>query len=249
MKVLIIEDEQPAAKRLTKLLKGSQPDAEVLEVLDSVEDSVTWFQSHSEPDLVFMDIQLADGQSFEIFEQCSFESPVIFTTAYDEYALKAFKVNSLDYLLKPIDPEELKAALDKFDRKLASGVSSKLLKELRQQLQPSYKERFLIKIGDQLKYIPVRDVAYFQAKEGGVFLHTEMGKRLLIDHKLEDLEQLLDPAAFLRINRAFVIQLKSVQKIHSYFNSRYKLELNPATKEEVIVSRDRSKNFKKWLDA
>ncbi len=249
MRVLIIEDELPAAKRLQKLLLKAEPEAEILEVIDSVEDSVAWFGQHKDPDLVFMDIQLADGQSFEIFRHCEFQSPIIFTTAYDEYALKAFKVNSLDYLLKPIDPEELCKGIAKYRRMTKLSYSPSLLRDLAQQLQPSFKERFVIKIGDQLRYVPVTDIAYFHATDGSIFLYTKTGKRFLIDQKMEDLDTLLNPKVFMRINRSFIVHLSSVNRIHTYFNGRYKLELNPDISEEVIVSRDRSRGFRNWLDA
>lgn len=252
MKVLIVEDERPAAKRLTKLVKQFRPEIEVLEVLDSVEHTVEWLETYKKPDLIFMDVQLADGVSFEIFGQTEVTSPIIFTTAYDEYALQAFKVNSLDYLLKPIDPEELEKALcqyDKYFKKNSNVVNNSAIEQLLQTLtQKEYKERFLVKIGQQLTYLKVSDIAYFYSEDGLIFACQQNGKRHNLDYTLDQLIDVLDPADFFRINRKIITHLPSIKKIHTYFNSRLKLELFPATELETIVSRDRVGDFKRWLD-
>lgn len=252
MKILIIEDERPAAKRLTQLIVECQPSCEIVETIDSVEGAVKYLTNFQQPDLIFMDIQLADGLSFDIFSQTEVQAPVIFTTAYDQYTLKAFKVNSIDYLLKPIDPEELVAAFVKYE-KLNQGqnnnVNQKMIAQLVANLSTkSYKERFLVKIGQQLNYIAIEDIAYFFSEDGFVHAQTFQNKRHILDYTLDQLEGLIDPKDFFRINRKMVIKLPSIKKIHTYFNSRLKLELLPASHLEVIVSRDRVSDFKQWLD-
>ena len=250
-KIIIIEDEQPAAKRLKKLVTALSSEIEILEVIDSVEDAVEWFNSNPHPDLAFFDIQLADGLSFSIFEKVEVKCPVIFTTAYDQYAIKAFKVNSIDYLLKPIDPVELDKAWEKY-MNLQSDVTNDLssivaaFKEANQK--KNYKERFLIKKGEQFKYLTINDVAYFISDDGLSFLIDKNGKRFIVDDKLDALENTLNPRHFFRINRKLIISDTSVSKINAYFNSRLKLELSPSTKEDVIVARERVSSFKKWLN-
>jgi DNA-binding LytR/AlgR family response regulator len=250
MRVLIIEDEKPAARNLSRHLLDLRPGFEVLDVLDSVSTAVAWFEQQPEPDLVFMDIQLADGLSFDIFTQVELKVPVIFTTAFDQYTLKAFKVNSIDYLLKPIDPEELDQAIRKFE-KLRQPPSAQTLQQLIQAIQkPDYKERFLVKSGQQLIYLPVQSIAYFFSEDGLVFAQQESGKKYVLDFTLDQLEKLLDPEHYFRINRKFILKLSAIQKIHTYFNNRLKLEIHPDTGEvEVIVSRDRVNDFKQWLDS
>ncbi len=252
MKVLIIEDEKPAAKRLTKMVTTCRPDCEIIEVLDSVEGAVEWLETYKKPDLIFMDVELADGVSFEIFGQTEVTSPIIFTTAYDAYALQAFKVNSLDYLLKPIDPDELDKALCQYDKYTQKGgkiINSSAIDQLLQTLtKKEYKERFLVKIGQQLTYLKVCDIAYFYSDAGLIFACQHNGKRHNLDYTLDQLVELIDPKDFFRINRKIITQLPSIKKIHTYFNSRLKLELSPITELETIVSRDRVSDFKKWLD-
>ena len=250
-KVLIIEDEQPAAKRIKKLVTDLDPNIEIIEVIDSVEDAVDWFKNNEMPDLAFFDIQLADGLSFSIFENAKVTCPVIFTTAYDQYAIKAFKVNSIDYLLKPIEPEALQNAWKKF--KTLNKESGPNLQEMMaafQQLnqKKNFKERFLIKKGDGFKYLTINEVAYFVSDGGLTFLIDKTGKRFIVDDKMDSLEATLDPHQFFRINRKFIISENSVSKISNYFNSRLKLELSPTSKEEVIVARERVSEFKKWLN-
>ena len=251
MKILLIEDERPAALQLQKLLAKAAPEAQVLSTIDSVEDSVAWLQENSAPDLIFMDIQLADGLSFDIFRQMEVSAPVIFTTAFDQYAVQAFKVNSIDYLLKPVQPEELQAALQKFRERQPQSppLSPELLQQLlRSVQQPQYKERFLVKSGQSLLYIPVEEAAYFYAEDGLNFLLTENKKRYPIDYTLDQLESELDPGRFHRISRKFIVGLPAIHKIHPYFNHRLKLDLRPPFEGEVIVSRDRVSEFKAWLD-
>ncbi len=252
MRTLIIEDEQPAAKRLAKLLAEHCPSCEILAFLESVEAASEWLVSNPSPDLIFMDIQLADGLSFDIFSKTDVSAPVIFTTAFDQYTLRAFKVNSVDYLLKPIDPEELKKAIEKyyrlhkqhetFDR---SGIEKMLKSVFKQQ---EYKERFLVKSGQHLNYVPVKEVAYFYSEDGIAFAQCANGKKHIIEYTLDQLEEVLNPVDFFRINRQVIIRPEAIQKISTWFNSRLKLSLLPLNELNFVVSRDRVSDFKKWLD-
>lgn len=250
MEVLIFEDEELTAERLTHLLRRYDPEIKVLDILESVKKGISWFEENKVPQLIFMDIQLTDGPCFELFEQVRIETPIIFTTAYDEYAIKAFKLNSIDYLLKPIDFKELSAAIDKF-KKLHDNqpkVDSSTYDELLTNFSTSYKMRFMVKIGDQLKYVNSKDIAYFMSSEGLVNLCTHNGKSLPLEYSLDHLDEMLDPAYFYRINRKFIINIESIEKIHSYFNSRLKLILKPLPEIDVIISRERVASFKKWLN-
>ena len=251
-RILIIEDEQPAARRLKKIVRALDDSIKILDVIDSVEDAVAWFENNKEPDLAFFDIQLADGLSFSIFEQVKVNCPVIFTTAYDQYAIKAFKVNSVDYLLKPIDTEELENAWKKF-KSIGKDTSPDLMKMVEAfhnlNQKKNYKERFLIKKGDGYKYLTINEIAYFLSDGGLTFLIDKNGKRFIVDEKLDALESAIDPRLFFRINRKFIIGDHAVSKISNYFNSRLKLELSPGTEDEVIVARDRVSDFKGWLNA
>lgn len=251
MNILLIEDEQPAAKRLANLIRECRPQANILPAIDSVENAVKWLESNAMPDLIFMDIQLADGLSFDIFNQIKIQSPLIFTTAYDQYTLKAFKVNSVDYLLKPIDPKELAAAFVKFDQIFGKKVSYDLvaIQQLIQSMsQPQYKERFLVRVGQQMIYIQVVDIQYFYSENGLAYAKTADNKKHLIDYTLEQLEESLNPADFFRINRKLIAHVNAIVKIAPYFNSRLKLEIKPKPEFEVVVSRERVNDFKKWLD-
>ena len=251
MKILIVEDEAPAAKRLSQLILNSQAHAAIVAVIDSVESSVKWLRNFPPPDLIFLDIQLADGLSFDIFTQVKIESPIIFTTAYDQYTLKAFKMNSVDYLLKPIDPKELENAFEKYKKiykqQQLYDVSA-IEKIIQGMTQKPYKERFLVKQGQQLNYISIQNIAYFFSEEGLVYAQSKAGKKHHVDYTLDQLETLICPDDFFRINRKIITHLRSIHKIHSYFNSRLKLELKPQRELEVIVSRDRVGDFKLWLD-
>ncbi len=251
MNILIIEDELPAAKRLTNLIKAEKPEATILEIIDSVEAATAWLKNFPAPDLIFMDIQLADGLSFDIFTHANISSPVIFTTAYDQYTLKAFKVNSVDYLLKPIDPEELQKAFVKFEKfyNAPQNYDKSSIEQLLQSvLKKEYKERFLVKIGQNLTYISVKDIAFFYSEDGCLHAQNISGKRHILDYTLDQLEQVLDPSDYFRINRKFIIKVDSIQKISTWFNSRLKLELRPKPNGDIIVSRERVGDFKQWLD-
>lgn len=254
MKVLIVEDEMPAAKRLTQMIHKIRPQAEIVEIIDSVDTARDFFKKKRSVDLAFFDIQLADGLSFDIFDQLEIRVPVIFTTAYDQYMLKAFKVNSIDYLLKPIDDEELYSALEKYDRFFAKSSFPTFDKEVIRELikgveQPPFRKRFLVKAGQQLTYLNSADIRYFFSDEGLVYAKTVEGKKHMIDYTLDQLDNMLDPVHYFRINRKIILHIEAIHKIYAYFNSRLKLELVPATDLEVIVSRDRVSNFKKWLDS
>ena len=250
-RIVIIEDEPPAARRLEKMLKTLQPDIQLVAQLESLSACRNFFQAPQPMDLVFMDIQLADGISFELFQDHQINVPIIFTTAYDDYMLQAFRVNSIDYLLKPIDNEELKRALQKFHqlRPAAAPLTQNTVLELLQSIrQKSYKERFLIKSGQQLSIVPVGDIAYFFSSDGYVQLVTHTNKKHLVEFNLEQLCDILDPNLFFRINRKYILHVDSIKKIHSYFNSRLKLNLQPAPSDDIIVSRERVTDFKRWLD-
>ena len=249
-KAIIIEDEPPAAKRLVKMISESPLDIEVIEILDSVEDSIAFFKSFKNYDLIFMDVQLGDGLSFDIFKAVTIEKPIIFTTAYDDYALQAFKVNSVDYLLKPIDQEDMNSALEQFkdwnqNHEPANHDMSYLLKALE---KPNYKHRFLVKKGKQLIVIAVEDIAYFFSEDGYSFLAHKSGSKHIVDSTIDQLCSGLNPEMFHRINRKMLVSVDSLNGIHDYFNSRLKLELLPTPTFEVIVSRDRVKIFKNWLN-
>ncbi|MCB9081264.1 MAG: response regulator transcription factor [Lewinellaceae bacterium] len=250
--ILLIEDEPPAAHRLQHLLNAHRPGWVVLAVIDSVEKAVLWLQENPAPDLVFLDIQLADGLSFEIFAQTPITAPIIFTTAYDEYTLEAFRVNSIDYLLKPIENEELLRALNKFDHffdqpRLPDAALMQTL--LRQLTEPSYKERFLVRTGQTLMYLNANTIRFFFTDSGLTFARTEDNRKCHIEQSLEQLEQVLHPRHFFRINRQVIIHLEAIQKIHAYFNGRLKLELMPNPDFEVILSRERVPDFRRWLDS
>jgi two-component system, LytTR family, response regulator LytT len=248
MRILIIEDELPAARQLTKLIMQQRPNAQILETLDSVAAAVRWLQAFPEPDLIFMDIQIADGLSLDIFEQVSIGAPVIFTTAYDQYAVQAFKVNAIDYLLKPIPPEDLQRALERVEQR-QSGNSNGYAHLSQYFKQENYKTRFLIKTGQHYTFLQIEDVAFFFSEDGLTQCSTLSGKKHFIDFTLDELERQLNPSHFFRISRGMLIRLESIQKIHPHLNGRLKLELQPIAQQDVFVSRDRVTEFKSWLGA
>ncbi len=250
MKILIVEDENAAARRLEKLLSEVAPEAVVLQRLDSVEAAVLWLQNNPQPDLILLDIHLADGSSFEIFDHVAVTCPVIFTTAYDEFALQAFKVNAVDYLLKPIKTNELAAAIDKYKKvfKVPAQDYTALLDTLRKHEGQNYLRRMLIRFGNSIKLVDMSDAAYFYTKDKITFLVSRSsGKRFPVDYPLDKLEGMLDPAVFFRINRQFVINVAAIREMHPYSKSRVKVDLEPSTDLETIVSTERSAEFKKWL--
>jgi len=248
---LIIEDEHFAAKRMQSLVAENLPDAVVLDVLDSVEESTKWLAGHVMPDLIFMDIQLADGLSFTIFNKVKVSCPVIFTTAYDEYALDAFKVNSIDYLLKPIEVESFKRAIEKYQQFFKSNLGEVNWNQVTNQMfnaKEKYKNRFLIKTGQSYSYLEVQDIKLIYSDDGLTFALKSGNKKLILDKTMDKIESQLDPKSYFRINRKYLVPLESIDKIHPYFNSRLKLELNFAQEQELVVSREKVGAFKEWLD-
>lgn len=254
MITLIIEDEKPAARLLQRKLE--KLDVKVKTMLHSVEESIQWFENNQHPDLIFLDIQLSDGLSFEIFEKIDIKSAIIFTTAYDEYALKAFKLNSIDYLLKPIDEDDLETAVSKFKNRLpkASAETSNLhldFEQIRQMLsnpfEKTYKKRFTVKIGQHLKVINTEEIECFFSENKGTYIHTGENRDYLIDSTLEILEQELDNKEFFRVSRKFIVPLKAIKEIQVYTNSRLKVILPTYKEDEVIVSREKVQDFKNWL--
>jgi len=256
MKILIVEDEELAVKKLQKTLFSVDESAEVVGVTDSIKGTVEWLQTNTSPDLILMDIELADGQSFEIFNLMPVKMPVIFTTSYDEYALKAFKVNSIDYLLKPIQKEELQAALEKFKQVTAAASAEaktdvnigNLIKELQQKLQPKeYRKRFLVKQAQKLVSIDVGDIAYFYSDGRLNFFKTCDNKKYVVDYTMDELEDMLDPDKYFRTSRSFYVSVNCIDQIHDYFGNRLLLHLSPAVDKEVLVSREKVMDFKRWM--
>jgi DNA-binding LytR/AlgR family response regulator len=250
MKILIVENEMPAAEKIVRLLRKLDKSIVITDIIETVEGTITRLQEGPLPDLILMDIQLDDGLCFEIFETINVDTPVIFTTAYDEYTLKAFKVNSLDYLLKPVEEDSLKAALDKY-KKLYADKSPfradfrKLLNEFRNQ----YKGRFLIRIGDKFKSVPLKEISCFHISEKCTFIRDQQGQDYGIDYSLEQLESIIDPHKFFRINRDCIVNIESITLMHSYSSSRLQLTLRNMEKSELfVVSRDKVADFKKWID-
>ncbi len=249
MRVIIIEDEAPAAGRLSRLLQDIDGDIEVVTTLDSVEASVKWLQQGS-AELLFMDIQLADGLSFSIFEQVKVSQPVIFTTAFDHYVLKAFKVNSVDYLLKPVDPEELRQAVGKYRRLHGTGDNglADRIERLVQDLMPTrYKERLLIRRGQQLHFLKTSLMAHSHADGKLCFAIDFDGNSYLLDNNLQELEEAVDPRQFYRVNRQLLVNIEAIRRVHTWLGGRLKLEVLPATQADTIVSRERVNGFKDWL--
>ena len=252
MKILIIEDEIMAAERMEELILQLCPEAIVMARLDSIKSAVAWFGSNEMPDLAFFDIQLADGLSFEIFERSRVSCPVIFTTAYDEYALKAFKVNSIDYLLKPVDPEELKNAIEKF-RKIHQKTEPEKhaglnIDNVLQMLTRQYKSRFVVKVGEHIKSIPTENIQCFYSMAKATYLQTSDNRHYVIDNALEQVEQLVDPSLFFKVSRKFIVNLNAINDVISYTNSRLRVRLQHPTEDDIIVAREKVKEFKEWLE-
>ncbi|MBQ4822396.1 LytTR family DNA-binding domain-containing protein [Aquimarina sp. MMG016] len=251
MNIIIIEDEKPAARRLSRMLDDL--DIKVNTMLHSVSESIEWFSNNEHPDLIFLDIQLSDGLSFEIFDTINIKSSIIFTTAYDEYALKAFKLNSIDYLLKPIDDEELETAVKKYKDQLPSTQSIKvdfedIKKLLINPMDRTYKKRFTARVGQHLKIFSVEDIECFYSENKGTYLHTKENRNYLIDTTLESLEDELNPQQFFRVSRKFYVNINAIKDIISYTNSRLQIKLNHFNEQEIIVARERVKDFKTWLE-
>jgi DNA-binding LytR/AlgR family response regulator len=251
MNVIIIEDEKPSARRLQRMLKSLDVEAETM--LHSVEESVVWFENNEHPELIFLDIQLSDGLSFEIFETVTINSAVIFTTAYDEYALQAFKLNSIDYLLKPIDEDDLKTAVEKFKGRTPQKQSvtldfNDIKKLLVNPIEREFKKRFSVKVGQHLKLINIEDIECIYSQNKGTYAHTNEGRNFLLDMTLDQLEGELEPHVFFRISRKFYVNVNSIKDIISYTNSRLQIKLHRFNEQEIIVARERVKDFKDWLE-
>jgi two-component system, LytTR family, response regulator LytT len=253
MKTIIIEDEKPAARLLQRKLEKLNIQVDIM--LHSVEESIEWFSKNEHPDLIFLDIQLSDGLSFEIFDKIAIKSAVIFTTAYDEYALRAFKLNSIDYLLKPIDEDELEIAISKFKNQFQKSENTtvnldfeQIKRMLQNPFEKSFKTRFTVKIGQHLKVITNDEIECFFSENKGTYIHTIDNRNYLIDGTLEVLENELDPKNFFRVSRKFIVPLKSIKEIVLYSNSRLKVILPTYKEDEVIVSREKVQEFKTWID-
>lgn len=252
MNIAIIEDEIPALNRIKKLITEIVPNAKIVFTADTIETAVARFNQHPSIDLALLDIELADGQSFDIFKHTTISCPVIFTTAYDEFALKAFKLNSIDYLLKPIDKEELHNAIAKFKtiHHHPTDYASRL-QDLLENFTPqptAFKSRFLIKTGTKLVSVSTDEVAYFHASEKVVYVVTNTLQKYIIDYSLDELTKMLDPHFFFQLNRQYIAHMKAIKNIHSYFNGKLKVELAPDSNDEIIISREKSAEFKDWLD-
>ncbi|MEI9945937.1 MAG: LytTR family DNA-binding domain-containing protein [Chitinophagaceae bacterium] len=260
MKILIVEDEDLAVKKIQKTLAAVDAEAEVAGITDSIKSTVEWLQQNDQPDLILMDIELADGQSFEIFNLVEVKSPVVFTTSYDEYALKAFKVNSIDYLLKPVQKEELQNALDKY-KKMKESYASKtddeekgggnldlIVKELQKKLQPKeYRKRFLVKHAQKLVSVEIGEIAYFFSDGRLNFFKTHDNRKFVVDYTMDELEDMLDPQQYFRISRSFYVSVNCIDKIDDYFGNRLILQLKPVVDKEALVSREKVTDFKKWM--
>jgi DNA-binding LytR/AlgR family response regulator len=253
MNSLIIEDEHLIAQRIKSLLLQIDPGIRVMSILDTVKNAVQWFSQNEKPDLVFMDIQLADGISFDIFEHIKIDYPIIFITAYQEYAIKAFKVNSVDYLLKPISEEDLRIALGKYQRyfkqeEAVPAISNDLLQSIRQMLHKPYKSRFMIRVGDRVKSLDVKDILYFYSLDKGCYLHSSDNRNYVIDFTLDALTDLLDPERYYRINRRYIIAHDAIRDMVSLSGSKLKVLLKHEEDNSIYVSRDRMAGFKAWID-
>jgi|SRR5690554_5429811 len=252
MNLLIVEDEEQAAKKLRRMLKDILPDAFIHGPLESVADAVEWITENPAPDLIFMDIHLADGLSFEIFSKVEVKAPVIFTTAYDQYALRAFKLNSVDYILKPIEAKELDAAIKKFKSNFAkpalSGNDQLRIQAATADYENKYKQRFISRIGDKIIAVATEDIAFAYSENKSTWLKSYDGKRYLVDFSLEQLEDLLDPDAFFRLNRQYISRFEGIEKMLSYSNTRMKIRLLNCDDENIVLSRDKTRLFKEWID-
>lgn len=258
MKVLIVEDEKHNASKLKRKLQLVDRDIEVLDVTETIEETVSWLRSHQEPDLIFLDIELSDGQSFEIFKKIKVNCPIIFTTAYDEYALKAFELNSIDYLLKPIKEEDLSKALTKLENLKKSLVGNdqsnaasieKLLQDLKSSVAVSQpkRDRFLSKMGQRLVSVDIQDIAYFFSRNKISHIRTKEGKDYVLDYNMDEIQQMVDSTRFFRLNRQVIASIESIDKTNFYFNNKLKISLLPVFEEEVLVSRERASEYKKWM--
>jgi DNA-binding LytR/AlgR family response regulator len=252
IRALIVEDERPAADQLAQLLKKSEFDFEILKVTDSVTSTIQWLKSNPSPDLIFLDIQLADGLSFELFQHIRVDSPVIFTTAYEEYAIQAFKVNSVDYLLKPVEEEELEFATEKFLKHYKTNWSYELMRgkvdQLYEYLGNTYKKRFVVNAGPHIRSIDIRNIQCFYSLEKATFLLENTGKSYDIAYSLDQIESRINPGQFFRINRKYIVNIDAIEDIVSYSSSRLWVSIKGSDLDDMVVSRSRIKDFKQWLE-
>ncbi|MEJ7646488.1 MAG: LytTR family DNA-binding domain-containing protein [Chryseolinea sp.] len=251
MRVLIIEDEPLAAARVEKLAKEINSEVIILEKIDSVAAAVAWLTKNTSPDLILMDIQLADGMSFQIFERCNVSAPVIFITAFDEYAIKAFKVNGIDYILKPVDKDELSNAFKKLDNLSRPKVTHQMLESMMNSMQAmtkNYRERFVIKVGEHLRTVALVDILYLYSLDKITFAQVNDGRKYIFDFTMDQLEAMVDPARFFRINRKYLVSLEAIQDMITHTNSRLKLILKSSDDTDIIVARERVLEFKGWLE-
>ena len=251
MRTIIIEDEEYAARRLENLIHECDPNIEIVAKLQSVKESVSWFKSNTHPDLIFLDIQLEDDLSFAIFEKVQVQSKIIFTTAFDEYAIKAFKLKSIDYLLKPINKEELCQAISKYkqwDNEKRVFVDPVELRKLLLPNQPAFRDRFLVSVGEKLKSIHVEDIAYFFSTSGITFVVMNSKSQYSVDMSLDTIREQLNPEEFFRINRQYFVRLQAIANVIIYPKSRLKVVLNPPTDETIFVSLEKVPEFKRWMD-
>jgi len=253
MKTLIIEDEHLTAERIRSLLLQIDPGIRVMAILDSVKNAVQWFSQNEKPDLVFMDIQLADGISFDIFEHVKIDHPIIFITAYQEYAIKAFKFNSVDYLLKPISEENLRAALSKYQRyfrqeEAIPAIGHELLLSIKQMISKPHKSRFMVKVGDRIKSLETRDILYFYSFDKGCYMHSTDNRNYVIDFTMDALVDVLDPESYFRINRRYIVSHAAIKDMITLSGSKLKVLLLHSGDDSIFVSRDRLAAFKEWID-
>ena len=251
MKVLIIEDEKTVSDILIRFLNKIDKNIVVLSVLRSIESAINWLNTNVEPDLIFMDVKLPDGNSFEIFDNVIIEAPIIFTTGFDDFALQAFKVNSIDYLIKPINPVELKQSIEKYKRLSKKTESENEINNLIEKLnKPTFKSRYLVKSGKAYKTININDVAFFCVENKLTFIYTTKNNRFIIDNTLDEISKSVNPDSFFRINRQFLINFTSINSIENYFNNRLKLKLKIDAREndKVLVSSKKVSEFKTWLN-
>ncbi|HLO71497.1 MAG TPA: LytTR family DNA-binding domain-containing protein [Flavipsychrobacter sp.] len=246
MNVVIIEDEMPAYRRLAKLVEELLPSAAIVAHLDSVADAKQWFGANKAPDIVFMDVHLADGSAFDLLKLTKIDAPIVFTTAYDQYAIDAFKASSIDYLMKPIKKDELKSAIDKL------GEFKKIFNEKSQVLEqalnsPEYKRRFIIRFGEHIKTLEAEDIAYCYSENKGTMARTFEGRNYPMDHNLDALQSMLDPKTFFRLNRQYLINIKAIADMRTHTKARVIVSLKPPVKEDPVVSSERAADFKKWL--
>ncbi len=248
MKVVIFEDEIHNAERLIQLLHKQNPQMEIVKVIESVAQGLEWLTRNNSFDLMFMDIQLSDGNCFELFRRVELQAPVIFTTAYDNFALQAFKVNSIDYIMKPIDAKDLATALEKYERFRPAASNHIDIAKIAEEFQKRDITRFLCRINNHLIYVKAKDIAYLQFTKGITWATTQTGQKMPLNYSLDQIEKLLDKSQFFRIKRQFIIHIDAIKKITAYYNSRYILQLDPAVDADIIISRERVLDFKNWLE-